>query len=127
MTLPTRLSAARYVSLETSRRSGATVRTPVWFVELRDELCIRTDPRSGKAKRMRNNPSVRVAPCTVRGEPTGDWFEGRARFLGVEDSAATLRLFRKRYGLQYAIVGLWRRLRGAPPFAVIAVTLADAN
>jgi len=34
-----------------------------------------------KVKRVRNDPRVRVGPCTVRGKPVGLPAEGRARIL----------------------------------------------
>ena len=34
-----------------------------------------------KVKRIRNDPRVRVAPCSVRGKPLGPPAEGRARVL----------------------------------------------
>src|SRR5438132_12331821 len=69
----------KHISLETYRKTGDLVRTPVWFVEENGELFVRTDSDTGKIKRIRNNPRVRVAPCNMRGTVKSDWVEGEAR------------------------------------------------
>jgi hypothetical protein len=40
---------------------------------------IYSEADTGKVKRIRNNPKVRVAPCTMRGDVRGTWIDGRAR------------------------------------------------
>ena len=40
---------------------------------------------SGKYKRIRNNPEVRIAPSTMRGKITGPEFSATARILPLED------------------------------------------
>jgi PPOX class probable F420-dependent enzyme len=56
-----------YISLETFKKSGEGVKTPVWFVAYRDALYVYTEADSWKVKRIRNNSRVRVAVCNVRG------------------------------------------------------------
>lgn len=68
-----------YLNLETFRRSGEALRTPVWFVRDGEKLYIRTVADSGKVKRIRNTPRVNVALCEADGRVTGDWFPGRGR------------------------------------------------
>src|SRR5512146_615348 len=58
-----------YIDLVTFRKSGAAVHTPVWFAEQDGRLYVMTRSDSGKMKRIRNNPRVEVAPCTMRGRP----------------------------------------------------------
>lgn len=60
-------SRHKYISLETYRRSGEGVRTPVWFVESGNRLYVSTPASTGKIKRLRNNPKVKVAICDIRG------------------------------------------------------------
>ena len=62
------LRGARYLNLATFRKNGEEVRTPVWFAEGNGKLYIMTRNDSGKYKRVRNHPQVKVAPCTVRCE-----------------------------------------------------------
>ncbi|HUI39545.1 MAG TPA: hypothetical protein VLY86_01300 [Methanothrix sp.] len=49
-----------YISLETYKRSGRGVSTPVWFVIDSDKIFVRSYANSGKVKRMRNNSNVEV-------------------------------------------------------------------
>ena len=74
-----------FLNLETVRKSGEAMPTPVWFVQDGDALLVRTIESSGKVKRARNNPKVRVMPCGAQGEPLGTWQEGTAL---VDDSEA---------------------------------------
>jgi PPOX class probable F420-dependent enzyme len=74
-----------YISLETFRRSGKGVETPVWFATLDGQLYVVTDGTSAKVKRLRATKRIRVAPCNVRGTVTGDWIEGSGRV--VKDAA----------------------------------------
>ncbi len=68
-----------YLSLETYRRSGEAMRTPVWFVRDSEKIYIRTVAESGKVKRLRANPSVRVALCDRLGNVTGPWVAASGR------------------------------------------------
>jgi uncharacterized protein len=40
---------------------------------------------AGKVKRIRQNPTVSVVPCTGRGIPTRDWVSGTAGMLDESD------------------------------------------
>ena len=55
--------------------------TPVWFGLGDGKLYVRSEADVAKVKRIRNDPRVRVAPCTARGKPLGPPAEGRARVL----------------------------------------------
>ena len=59
--------------------------TPVWFGEDDGKLYVMTRGTMGKAKRIRNNPQVKVAPCTIRGQVTGPEFPATARVLPLEE------------------------------------------
>jgi uncharacterized protein len=89
-----------FINLETTRRSGEAVRTPVWFVELSGELYVRTGAGSGKVKRIRNNGSVRVAPCDYRGEVKGEWAEAQSRLVDSSTAEQVNQLFNRKYGIQ---------------------------
>src|SRR5215470_15122623 len=74
MRVPTEFQGQKYLSLTSFRKSGVPVRTPVWFAEAEGKLYLFTNPKSGKAKRIRNNPRVLIAPCTMRqGYRPGIW------------------------------------------------------
>ncbi|HEY4611322.1 MAG TPA: PPOX class F420-dependent oxidoreductase, partial [Ilumatobacteraceae bacterium] len=58
----------KYVLLTTFRRNGQAVATPVWIVGLPDGAAgFSTEIDSGKVKRIRNNPSVSLQACGMRG------------------------------------------------------------
>jgi PPOX class probable F420-dependent enzyme len=73
------------VDLVTFRRSGAAVHTPVWFGEANSKMYVMTSSKLGKYKRIRNNPRVAVAPCTMRGKVIGPEFPGTARIMQPEE------------------------------------------
>lgn len=94
----------RYLSLETYRKNGTAVRTPVWFAEAppaRDadapKLYIYTIGNTGKVKRIRNNSRVRIAPCDMRGGNLGEWVEAQAEILTGEEAALGMRLLNQKY------------------------------
>lgn len=104
------LSAAgrrRYVALTTFRRSGAAVTTAVWIAPGDDGLVATTGRRTGKAKRLRNDPRVELRECSARGRvrPGAPVVRGRAEI--VEDAGEQQRLgafLLRKYGLQLRLV-----------------------
>jgi hypothetical protein len=107
-------AGGRYVSVESYRRDGTPVRTPVWFVELDGELAFYTMAASGKVKRLRHNPGVRIAPCNARGTVTGDWAEGTARPLDGDEARRVFAGLDRKYGWQRALLNFFVRLRPRP-------------
>ena len=77
--------------------------TPVWAAEADGHLYVRTERTAGKVKRLRNNPRLLVAPCTVRGKPLGNPFEAAARMLSRTEEPVAERALATRYGLGRAI------------------------
>ena len=58
----------KYVLLTTFRKNGDAVPTPVWIVRLPDGSAgFTTEATSGKVKRIGNNSSVTLQPCSMRG------------------------------------------------------------
>ena len=74
-----RFAGQNYLNLETLRKSGEAMPTPVWFVQDGERLYVRTVAESSKVKRARNNPRVRVAVCGREGQLLGDWLPATAR------------------------------------------------
>jgi hypothetical protein len=72
--IPDAIHGQRYISLATFRKSGVPVYTPIWFAENAGKLYFMTNMKLGKCKRIRNNPQVKIAPCTIRGKITGPEF-----------------------------------------------------
>jgi uncharacterized protein len=85
--------------LVTFRRDGTPVPTPVWAARGGAHLYVRSERDAGKLKRLRNDPRLLVAPCTVRGRPLGPPFEARARTLGREEEPVAEAALAARYGL----------------------------
>lgn len=88
---------AKYLSLETFRKSGQGVRTPVWFADAPDALYVYTTAASGKAKRIRRDGYVKIAPCDARGKVTGDWRDASATIVGPDEFATGMRLLNRKY------------------------------
>ena len=104
---------AKYVSLETFRKTGVGVRTPVWFAQEGDTFYVYTLPDSGKVKRIRNNGKVRVAPCNMRGDVRGAWVDARARICSDAGEASHGQdLLIGKYGLMKRIGDFFSGLRG---------------
>ena len=108
----------KYLTIETYRKNGEAVRTPVWFIEKDGGLFVRTDNDTGKAKRIKRNPHVRIAPCNMRGEPRGEWLSAEAKFAGQEVAEKTYQLLKKKYGLQYRLLRFIGKFRRGPSKAV---------
>ena len=95
--IPQPIQGKKYVSLTTLRKTGVGVSTPVWFGEEGGKLYVMTRSDMGKAKRIRSNPQVRVAPCTIRGMVTGPEFPATARLLPPEDHARARATINRKY------------------------------
>jgi uncharacterized protein len=96
------LQGRKYINLETFRKNGQGVRTPVWFAGEPEQgrpekLYAYSTDNSGKAKRIRNNPRVRVAPCDVRGNLLGDGIEARAEIVTGAEAEHGMKLLNKKY------------------------------
>lgn len=101
-----------YLNLETFRKSGAGVPTPVWFAESQGVLYVRTIDGSGKVKRIRNNGRVRVAPCDSRGGLLGEWREAQAHLVSDRATIDEVdRLLDRKYGFQRTMFNLLGRMR----------------
>ena len=95
----------KYLNLETCRKDGRAVRTPVWFAAAEDtapgaspqKLYVYTIGESGKVKRIRNNARVKIAPCDVRGALQGEWVAARAEILRGEEAVRGMQLLNRKY------------------------------
>jgi len=95
--VPAPIQGQQYISLTTFRKNGVGVATPVWFGEEGGKLYVMTRGDMGKSKRIRNNPQVKVAPCTIRGRVTGPEFAALARSLPPEEHAQARRTINRKY------------------------------
>jgi PPOX class probable F420-dependent enzyme len=121
MTL-TQFEKQQYLNIETLRKSGQAVKTPVWFVQDGETFFVWTQANAGKAKRIRNNGAVRIAPCTSSGEVLGEWLPAHAQTNEAPEAISNLeKLMKKKYGIMFYIFGFLGRLRGGAKYTAIKI------
>ena len=120
----TAFDGKKYLSLETFRQSGQAVRTPVWFATA-DSVTLYdyTTADSGKAKRIRRNGSVRIAPCDAKGKITGDWITARAALVTGQEFDRGMVLLNRKYWPLKQLMDVAVRLFGRHQRAMIAISL----
>jgi hypothetical protein len=74
----------------------------VWFageppVGTPETLYFYTVGDTGKVKRIRNNPGVRIAPCDIRGNVKGAWVEARVEILSGGEAERGMKLLDRKY------------------------------
>ena len=100
----------RYLNLESCKRDGTPVQTPVWFAEEQGVLYVYTLANAGKVKRIRRNPRIRIAPCTMRGTVIGPWAEAEATIVDATTAAHGHTLLRHKYGWLKGIGDVFSRM-----------------
>ena len=98
----------KYINLETYKKDGTPVRTPVWFVIDNDLIYVITRESTGKVKRLKNNHDVRIVLCSFKGEPKNEWIKGKAEKIMGEKADIAIKLRKKKYGMSARLVGLLR-------------------
>lgn len=112
MTALEQLGSEQYVLLTTFRRDGRAVATPLWVVPDGAGVAFWTVADSGKVKRIRNSGRVTLAPCDMRGNPTGgETVEATARLGDKADLQRVGAGIRKKYGVMGRLTMLGSRLR----------------
>lgn len=89
-----------FLNIETFRKNGVGVKTPVWFAIEDGNVFIYTEAHTWKMKRARNNKRVRIAPCKFSGDLVGEWIDAEAAI--VEEDALKQHidaLLTRKYGL----------------------------
>lgn len=97
------IAACKRTLVVTYRRDGTPVPTPVWAAAAEGLLYVRSERAAGKVKRLRRDPRVLVAPCTVRGRPLGAPLEASGRVLAPPQEPPAERALAARYGLGRAL------------------------
>lgn len=120
-----RLIRHQYLNIETFRKSGLGVKTPVWFVQDGETLFVRTIANSGKVKRIRHNGQVNIAPCKADGTLLGDWVPATAReVVDVTTDQKVDHLLDKKYGLMKKMFALASALQGRK-YTVLEVKMGE--
>lgn len=103
----------RTVLLTSSKRDGTPVGTPVHIAFDGTSAYVRTYDKSWKFKRIRRNPSISLAPSTVRGVPTGPAIRATARILEEVEAATAANALSGKYPILHGkLIPLFHRLRG---------------
>jgi len=109
-----RFEKQQYLNIETFRKNGEGVKTPVWFARDGDALLVWTEAQSGKAKRIRINPDVKIAPSKADGTPVGGWVPANAYADESDEALKHVKgLLKKKYGVSFTMFGAMGRMRGA--------------
>lgn len=106
------LSEKKYINLETYKKNGDGVKTPVWFVSFEDIIYVITRESTGKVKRLANNPKIRLVPCSFNGNPEGEWISGNATLIKGDEAEKAVKLRKKKYGLRALLVGFMTKAKG---------------
>jgi PPOX class probable F420-dependent enzyme len=127
------LGQEEFVLLTTYRRSGAPVSVPVWIAPAADgsgALLVTTTERSGKVRRLRNDPRVQLRPCDRRGNVAAGAPAVAAVAELVSEPAEVRRLreaIRAKYGERMKVTAADRgKLDPAEPRRVV-VRITDAR
>ena len=102
----------KYIALETFRKNGESVITPVWFVEKDDMIWVVTRERTGKVKRMKNNNKVNVAVSNFSGKPKGKWHSGAATIVKGDLAQKAISARNKKYGIMAKLIGVFSAKKG---------------
>ncbi|HZD69122.1 MAG TPA: PPOX class F420-dependent oxidoreductase [Actinomycetes bacterium] len=92
------------VLLTSYRRDGTPVGAPVSLAVEGGHGFFRSPGNGWKVRRIRNNPVVEVAPCTMRGRPTGPALRARARQLSGAEAAHAARLLTRKHPLLHGVL-----------------------
>lgn len=106
------LGNAEFVSIESFRKNGSSVKTPVWITQEDGKLYCWTVPTTWKVKRIRNHPQVNLAMCDRTGNIESDWVSACGRILDdpqeVKKQAGRMA---NKYGLFFRMFQLMGMLR----------------
>lgn len=109
------LSRRNYTRLVTFRRNGDPVGTPVHLAAPPhgDRAYFRTWHTTGKAKRMRRNHHVELAPSNFKGKPVGPARGATSRLLEGEEAEMAAELLAARHPVLHGIlIPRYHRMRG---------------
>jgi uncharacterized protein len=95
---------AKTVLLTTYKRDGTPVSTPVSIAFDGDRTFFRTYDQAWKARRLRRNPQVKVAPSTFLGKATGPPVPARVALLDGEQARTAARALARRHRLLQAVL-----------------------
>ena len=92
-------------------KDGTPVGTPVHVAVENGRAFFRTWDAAWKAKRLRRNPAVELAPSTIRGRPTGPSVQACARLLEGDEAALAAHALSAKYGFLHRVLIPWAHRR----------------
>lgn len=101
---------AKYINIQTYKKNGQPISTPVWFIIKDNKIFFRTSHNSGKIKRIRNNNNVNFALCDIRGKIKGEWYEGLAKIENDSDNSI-LSQINKKYGISSILMKIFYKIK----------------
>ena len=113
----------KYINLETYKKDGTSIRTPVWFVIDKNLIYVITRDSTGKVKRLRNNQNVRIVPCSFKGEPKNEWVKGAAEKITGDEADKIIKIRKKKYGMFARLIGIFTSQKGN--IVVYSIKLID--
>ena len=102
----------KYINLETYKKDGTPIRTPVWFVIDKNLIYVITRDSTGKVKRLKNNQDVRIVLCSFKGEAKNEWVKGKTQMITGEEADKAIKLRKKKYGMSARLIGLFTSQKG---------------
>ena len=101
---------AKYINIQTYKKNGQSISTPVWFIIKDNKIFFRTSHNSGKIKRIRNNNKVKFALCDIRGKIKGEWYEG---VVNIENDSnnSILSEINKKYGISSRLMKIFYKIK----------------
>lgn len=120
------LDGKKYLSLETYRKTGEGVRTPVWFAvapanAAAPTLYVYTAANSGKAKRIRRSGAVKIAPCDARGNVSGQWMDARAEIVSGNEFLRGMQLIDRKYCPLKQVLDVFARVFRRPARIMLVI------
>lgn len=107
------LSDVTFVSIESFRKNGTGVKTPVWITHEDGKLYCWTGADSWKVKRIRNNPEVKLAESDAQGNLHSEQVTAVGKVLdNPQDVKTQVGRMAKKFGIQFRmfqIMGFFRR------------------
>ncbi|MEC9248286.1 MAG: hypothetical protein VX986_04640 [Pseudomonadota bacterium] len=108
----------KYISLQTKKRDGRTVNTPLWCVTRPEDIGQRiiyafTNKNSGKVKRIQINSSAKISKCSVTGRVQSKWLDTEVTTSFDQETMRQIvsKMYRK-YSWQMLLVDILARLSG---------------
>ncbi len=90
-----------FLNLESFRKNGESMKTPVWFTQADDVIYVRTVANSGKVKRIRHNRNIRIVPCEANGSPTWQWVTAQAVEVSEQETVGLVaQWLEEKYGAE---------------------------